>query len=50
MSINQFLLFHLFSTITGYWERSTDGSSWERDFDLFCYRVMPVTNVKVTIK
>ncbi len=34
------------NSITGYWERSTDGSGWERDFELFYYRVMPVTNVK----
>jgi hypothetical protein len=35
--------------ITGYWERSTDGSNWERDFDLFYYRVMPVTKPQVGI-
>ena len=38
------------NTITGYWERSTDGSSWERDFDLFYYRITPGTNVPATVK
>jgi phenylpropionate dioxygenase-like ring-hydroxylating dioxygenase large terminal subunit len=27
------------STITGYWERSEDGSEWRRDFDLTHTRV-----------
>jgi hypothetical protein len=33
------------NTITGYWERSTDGSSWERDFDLIYSRITLGTNV-----
>jgi hypothetical protein len=33
------------NTIIGYWERSTDGSSWTRDFDLFYYRITPATNI-----
>jgi hypothetical protein len=27
------------NTFTGYWERSTDGSSWQRDFDMIYSRV-----------
>ncbi|MBI1256473.1 MAG: hypothetical protein GC204_03290 [Chloroflexi bacterium] len=38
------------NTITSYWERSTDGSSWERDFDLIYSRVAPVTSGQTTMK
>jgi hypothetical protein len=38
------------NTITGYWERSTDGSSWERDFDLIYSRVTLRTTVQAKIK
>lgn len=29
------------NTITAYWEKSSDGSNWERDFDLTYTRVKP---------
>jgi hypothetical protein len=38
------------NTIMGYWERSTDGSGWKRDFDMIYSRITPVTTVQAKIK